>query len=107
MLGICTRIILTKLVNWILNLLSLHRSGRLHRLGGLIDLRDFRLSVFRSGGLSDSRDFRLSVFRSSGLNGLRDFRLNVFRSDGSDESIYTNFYNFHSPCIPTHDVLKG
>jgi hypothetical protein len=76
-----TRIILTKLVNWMLNMFSLHRSGRLHRSGGLIGSR-------LSGG--------------SHLSGLIGSR-----SDGSDESIYANLYNFHSPSIPTNDVLEG
>jgi hypothetical protein len=82
---------LTRLVNWNFNKF-------LHRSGGLSGSRS---NVFRSGGLSGSRS---SVFR---LSGLSVFRLNVFRSDGSDESIDANLYNFHSPSIPTNDVLKG
>jgi hypothetical protein len=100
-----TRIILTKLVNWMLNMFSLHRSGRLHRSGGLsgFRLKGSRLSGgFHLNGLSGSRlkGSRLSGgFHLSGLSGSR--------SDGSDESIYANLYNFHSPSIPTNDVLKG
>jgi hypothetical protein len=67
---------------------------------------NFNKFLHRSGGLSGSRS---SVFRLSGLSVFRlnVFRLNVFRSDGSDESIDANLYNFHSPSIPTNDVLKG
>jgi hypothetical protein len=90
-----TRIILTKLVNWMLNMFSLHRSG---------GLSGSRLSEgFHLNGLSGSRlseGSRLSGgFHLSGLSGSR--------SDGSDESIYANLYNFHSPSFPTNDVLKG
>jgi hypothetical protein len=72
----------TKLVNWILNIFSLHRSG------------GFRLGRFRlNGGLSGFRlNGGLSGFRLNGglsgfhlIGGLRDFRLSGFRSGSSDE----------------------